>query len=162
MATLRRDRSIRSGLILLTGIALLAAAFVVHAILLETVTATWVLAGAGALLVAIGAIGLRHRLAALAHRRRAEIALFALGIVGILVAVAYLSVRYPLRFDLSSAGTYSLAEPTVTMLKRLDRPVRIVFFHDPMMRETVELYQLIAAQSPRISVEFHDPMINPA
>ncbi len=48
------------------------------------------------------------------------------------------------------------------MLKRLDRPVRIVFFHDPMMRETVELYQLIAAQSPRITVEFYDPMINPA
>ena len=72
MATLGRNRSIRSGLILLAGIALLAAALVVHAILLETVTATWVLAGAGALLAAIGAIGLRHRLAALAHRRRAE------------------------------------------------------------------------------------------
>jgi hypothetical protein len=48
------------------------------------------------------------------------------------------------------------------MLKRLDRPVHIVFFHDPMMRETVELYQLIAAKSPRISVELYDPMINPA
>ena len=162
MATLRQDRSIRSGLILLAGISLLAAALVVHAILLETVAITWVLAGAGALLAAIGAIGLRLRLAALAHRRRAEIALFALGIVGILTAIAYLSVRYPFRFDLSSTGAYSLSEPTVTMLKRLDRPVRIVFFHDPMMRETVELYQLIAAQSPRIAVEFYDPMINPA
>ena len=48
------------------------------------------------------------------------------------------------------------------MLKRLDRPVHIVFFADPMMRETVELYQLIAAQTPRVSVEFYDPMINPA
>ena len=162
MATLRRDRSVRSGLILLAGIALLLASLVLHAILLESVAATWVLAGAGALLAALGAIGLRHRLAALARRRRAEIALLALGIVGILVAIAYLSARYPFRFDLSSTGAYSLAEPTVTMLRRLDRPVRIVFFHDPMMRETVELYQLIAAQSPRISVEFYDPMINPA
>ena len=121
MATLSRARTIRSGWLLLAGIALLAAALVVHAILLEPVTATC-----------------------------------------ILLAVAYLSVRYPFRFDLSSSGAYSLAEPTVTMLKRLDRPVRIVFFHDPMMRETVELYQLIAAQTPRISVEFYDPMISPA
>ena len=162
MATLRRDRSIRSGLILLAGVALLAAALVVHAILLESVAATWLLAGAGVVLGAIGLIGLRHRLAALARRRRAEIALLTVGIVGILFAVAYLSVRYPIRFDLSSTGAYSLAEPTVTMLQRLDRPVRVVFFHDPMMRETVELYQLMAAQSPRLSVEFYDPMINPA
>ncbi len=162
MATLSRTRTIRSGWLLLAGIALLAAALAVHAILLEAVTATWVLAGAGVLLAAVGALGLRAELAALARRRRAEIALFTVGIVGLLCAVAYLSARYPLRFDLSSTGAYSLAEPTVTMLKRLDRPVRIVFFHDPMMRETVELYQLIAAQTPRISVEFYDPMISPA
>ena len=31
------------------------------------------------------------------------------------------------------------------MLKRLEKPVHITFFHDPMMRETVELYQLMAA-----------------
>jgi len=31
-----------------------------------------------------------------------------------------------------------------------------------MMRDTVELYQLIAAQTPRVSVEFYDPVINPA
>src|SRR6185295_847725 len=52
--------------------------------------------------------------------------------------------------------------PTVTMLKRLDRPVRIVFFADPMMRESGELYQLIAAQTPRVSVEFYDPLIKRA
>jgi ABC-type uncharacterized transport system involved in gliding motility auxiliary subunit len=48
------------------------------------------------------------------------------------------------------------------MLKRLNRPVHIVFFHDPMMRETVELYELIAAQTRQVTVEFYDPMINPA
>ena len=135
----------------------------VHAILLETVTATWVLAGAGR-----PARGDRRDRAEATGSPPSPIAdgprsrCFALGIVGILIAIAYLSVRYPFRFDLSSTGAYSLSEPTVTMLKRLDRPVRIVFFHDPMMRETVELYQLIAAQSPRIAVEFYDPMINPA
>src|SRR6185436_9065220 len=162
VATLSRDRSVRAGLILLAGLTLLAAALVVHAILLDLVTATRVLAGAGLLLAAVGAVGLRSELAALTRRRRAEITLFTLGIVGILVALAYLSVRYPVRFDLTSTGAYSLSEPTVTMLKRLDRPVRIVFFADPMMRETVELYQLIAGQTPRVSVEFYDPVINPA
>src|SRR5438046_10426352 len=48
------------------------------------------------------------------------------------------------------------------MLNRLDKPVHIFFFHDPMMRETVELYDLIARQNKLVTVEFYDPMINPA
>src|SRR3989441_10424253 len=48
------------------------------------------------------------------------------------------------------------------MLKRLDKPVHIVFFHDPMMRETVELYELIARQTRFVTVEFYDPMLKPA
>jgi hypothetical protein len=156
------DRSFRAGLIALTGVALLAAALALQAILLETVPATVALAAAGALLAAAGAFGLRAELAALARRRRGEIALYTLGVVGVLVALAYLSVRHPLRFDLTATGEHSLSESTVTMLERLDRPVRIVFFHDPMMRNTVELYGLIAAQTPRVTVEFYDPMVNPA
>jgi ABC-type uncharacterized transport system involved in gliding motility auxiliary subunit len=155
-------RPFRAGLVLLAGVALLAAALALHAILLEIVPWTLGLAATGTLLTATGAFLLRAELAGLVKRRRAEIALFTVGVVGVLVALAYLSVRYPLRFDLTSEGRYSLSDSTVTMLKRLDRPVRIVFFHDPMMRETVELYQLIAAQTPRVSVEFHDPTINPA
>jgi len=156
------DRSFCSGLILLAGAALLAAALALHAILLETVGWILALAGAGVLLTGVGAFRLRAELSAVVRRRRGEIALFTLGVVGVLVALAYLSLRYPFRFDLTSEGRYSLSGPTVTMLKRLDRPVRIVFFHDPMMRETVELYQLIAAQTKRVTVEFYDPLINPA
>jgi hypothetical protein len=48
------------------------------------------------------------------------------------------------------------------MLQRLEKPVHIVFFHDPLMRSTVELYELIAAQTPLVTVEFYDPMLNPA
>jgi ABC-type uncharacterized transport system involved in gliding motility auxiliary subunit len=156
------DRSFRAGLILLLGVVLLAAALAVHLVLLETVPTTVALAGAGAVLAAAGAFGLRAELAALARRRRGELALSTLGVVGVLVALAYLSVRHPFRFDLTTTGEYSLSASTVTMLKRLERPVRIVFFHDPMMRHTVELYELIAAQTPRVRVEFYDPMINPA
>ena len=156
------DRSFRSGLIVLAGVALLATALAVHAILLETVVWTVLLGAAGALLTAVGVVRLRTELRALVGRRRGEIALYTLGVVGVLIALAYLSVRYPFRFDLTAAGLYSLSEPTVKMLKRLDKPVHIVFFHDPLMRETVELYELIARQNTLVSVEFYDPMINPA
>jgi len=156
------DASFRSGLTLLIGVALLAAALAINAILLEPAVSTLVLAAAGVLLTAVGLIRLRAELASMMRRRRAEIALGTLGIVGVLIAMAYFSVRYPLRFDLTSAGLYSLSEPTITMLKLLDKPVHIVFFHDPMMRETVELYQLMAHQNKRLTVEFYDPMINPA
>jgi len=156
------DPSFRSGLTLLIGVALLAAALAVHMILLGLGVSTLVLAAAGLALTVVGVIGLRSELAAMLRRRRAEIALGTLGVVGVLMATAYLSVRFPFRFDLTSAGLYSLSEPTITMLKRLDKPVHIVFFHDPMMRETVELYQLMARQNKLLSVEFYDPMINPA
>jgi ABC-type uncharacterized transport system involved in gliding motility auxiliary subunit len=156
------DRSFRSGLILLAGLALLATALAMQAILLETVFWVVALAAAGGLLTAWGGYALRAELGALLRRRRGEIAAYTAGVAGVLVALAYLSVLYPLRFDLTEAGLYSLSEPTVTMLKRLDKPVHIVFFHDPLMRETVELYQLIASQTKRVTVEFHDPMLNPA
>jgi len=94
--------------------------------------------------------------------RRGEIALYTLGLVGVFLALAHLSVRYRSRFDLTESRRFSLSEPTVTMLSRLERPVHIVFFHDPLMRETVDLYELIAKQTPRVTVEFHDPVISPA
>src|SRR2546428_9525325 len=156
------DRSFRSGLIFLAGVALLAAATAVQAILLETVVWTVVIGAAGALLLVVGVVRLRAEFGAMVRRRRGEIALYTLGVVGVLMALAYLSVRYPFRFDLTQAGLYSLSEPTVTMLKRLDKPVHIVFFHDPLMRETVELYELIARQPSFVTVEFYDPMLKPA
>src|SRR5207245_666262 len=156
------NRSFGAGLSLLVGIALLAAALALHVILLEMVAATLIVAGAGAALTAVGAYRLRAELGSLVSRRRGEIVLFAAGIIGVLLALTYLSVRYPFRFDLTTERRFSLSAPTITMLQRLERPVHIVFFHDPMMRETVELYELIARQTPRVTVEFYDPMINPA
>ena len=142
-----------SGLILLAGFALLATAFALHMILLEAMVWMMVLAGAGTLLAVWGAVALRTELGAMVRQRRGEIVLYTLGVIGVLIALAYVSVRYPWRFDLTRAGLYSLSEQTVTMLKRLEKPVHIVFFHDPLMREAVELYELIAAQTPLVTVE---------
>src|SRR5207244_10929388 len=155
-------RSSRPGLILLSGVALLGMALAVHGILLETVVWTVVLVGAGVLLSAWGAFALRTELGEVMRRRRGEIALYTLGVVGVLIAMAYLSVLYPLRFDLTQARLYSLSSPTVTMLKRLDKPVHIVFFHHPMMRETVELSELIDRQTRLLPVGFHDPTLKHA
>jgi ABC-type uncharacterized transport system involved in gliding motility auxiliary subunit len=156
------NRSSHSGLILIAGIALLAGAAASHAILLEMATVTALLALAGLLLTAWGGFALRAEIGGMLLHRRGEIVLYTLGLIGVLIAVSYLSVRFPFRYDMTASKIYSLSEPTVQMLKRLDKPVHIVFFHDPLMRETVEIYQLMAKQTDKISVEFYDPMLNPA
>lgn len=155
-------QTFQSGLILLAGIALVATAAALHAILLEPAAWTAALAAGGLALTAWGGYRLRRELASMVRGRRGEIALNTLGVIGVLVALAYLTARFPYRLDMTEAKLYSLSEQTVTMLKRLENPVHIVFFHDPMMRETVELYELIARQTDKISVEFYDPMTNPA
>jgi ABC-type uncharacterized transport system involved in gliding motility auxiliary subunit len=156
------DGSFRRGLVLLGGLALLGTALALHAILLQPAWWTVLLAVVGAAASAGAAYALRGELGSLLRRRRVEIALETAGIVGVVVALVYLAVLHPLRFDLTEARRFSLSEATVAMLKRLPRPVHIVFFHDPMMRETVELYELIARQTPRVTVEFFDPMLQPA
>ncbi|MGH8759347.1 MAG: GldG family protein [Burkholderiales bacterium] len=156
------DHLFRSGLILLAGIALLGIAGAIHAIFLETTLWTALIAASGLGLSAWGAYALRADLGAMVRQRRGEIALYTLGVLGMLSALAYLSVLFPMRLDMTEEGRYSLSKQTVTMLKGLDKPVHITFFHDPMMRETVELYQLIARHTDKVTVEFYDPMLNPA
>ncbi|HTS53488.1 MAG TPA: GldG family protein [Burkholderiales bacterium] len=156
------DRSFRYLLILLAGIALISTAAAIHALLVEPMVWTALLGVPGAALSLWGAFALRSELGALAGKRRGEIALYTLGAIGVLLAIAYFSVRFPLRLDMTTQGLFSLSDQTKQMLKRLDKPVHITFFHDPMMRETVELYQLMAAQTDKITGEFYDPMLNPA
>ena len=159
---MERAAYVRSGLTLLAGIAILAGALVWKSITIEALLWPRLLAAAGGLLTVSGAYALRAEFGALMRQRRGELLLFTLGLVGVYLALGYFSLRYPFRFDLTQAGLHSLSKQTVTMLKRLEKPVHIVFFHDPLMRETVERYQLMAAQTHRVTVEFHDPTLNPA
>ncbi len=156
------ERSFRSEMILLLGIGLLMAAMVLQFIFYETLTITVVLAVAGAVLTVWGGYGARAELSMLLRRRRSEIALYTLGIVGIMIAIGYLSVRYPLRFDFTQAGLHSLSEDSIAVLERLEQPVHVVFFHNHLMEKTVNLYRLIATQTEMVSVEFQDPTLNPA
>lgn len=152
----------RSGLVLIAGITLLVAAAASHAILAELGTITTILAVAGIALTAWGAYVLRTELAGIFLHRRGEILLYTLGMVGVLVAIGWLSVRFPARYDLTATKIFSLSPSTVQMLKRLEKPVHVVFFNDPMMRDTVEIYQQMARETDKLTVEFYDPMLNPA
>ena len=154
--------SFRSGLVLLAGVTLVATSLAMQMVLVETAAWIVVTGVGGAVLAAAGAYALRADLAGLLRRRRGEIALYTAGMLGVLIVLAHLSLRYPFRFDMTEAGRFSLSEATITMLGKLDRPVHVVFFHDPMMRETVELYELMARQTPRVTVEFYDPVLQPA
>lgn len=156
------DQFFRSGLILLAGIALLALAGAIHVILLEGTLWTMLIAAAGLALTAWGGYALRSHLGSMFRQRRGEIVLYAAGVIGVMVAIAWLSLQFPGRLDMTAEGKYSLSEQTVTMLKRLEKPVHITFFHDPMMRETVELYELMARQTDKLTLELFDPMLNPA
>lgn len=154
--------SFRSVLLLLTGIALLAAAAAIHSIVLQNRSLTTILALLGAVLSVWGTFALRREFGSMFKARKGEIALFTLGAVSVLMAIGYLSTRFPMRFDLSEQKEHSLSKQTVNMLQHLDKPVHVAFFHDPAMRETVELYELMQKVTSKLTVEFHDPMLNPA
>jgi len=156
------DRSFRFSLVLIAGIALLALALVLRSLKVDAVAGQLLLALAGLALVAWGGYGMREELGGILKGRRGEIALFTVGAVAVLVVLAHLSMRFPLRADMTSAGLFSLSPQTIEMLDRLEKPVRVTFFHDPMMRETVELYKLMAARTDKLSVTFIDPMLNPS
>lgn len=156
------NTSFRSGIILLIGLTLLATAAALNALVIDGKVWVTLLTLVGLALSAWGAFSLRGQLGAMVSGRRGEIALYTLGLVGVLVALAYFSLRFPMRLDMTANREHSLSEQTVNMIKRIDKPVKIAFFHDPMMRETVELYQLMAAQNKLVSLELFDPMLNPA
>ncbi len=156
------NHSMRSGLILLAGIALLAGSTAVESIILKDRWFTTGVTFVGVALILWGLFSLRHEIAALFSGSKGEVTLSTLGLVGVLGAIAYLSTQFPVRFDWSTQSEHSLSPQTKTMLQRLDKPVHVVFFHDPAMRETVELYDLMAKETPKLTVELHDPMVNPA
>ncbi len=156
------EQSFRSIIVVLAGISCLVTAIALDAIILEAGIWTVLLAIAGVGLTAVGLYKLRVELAGLIRQRRGEIAVFTIGVIGVLVVVAYFSTRYTVRLDLSEGKQHSLSEQTATMLQHIENPVHIIFFHDSRMRETIERYKLVAAQNDKITVEFFDPMVNPA
>src|SRR5258706_13878864 len=122
------DNFFRSGLIIIAGVALLATAGAIHAILLEGFVWTASLAIVGFALCAWGGYSLRANLAAMVRKGRAEILLYTVGVIGIMAAIAYLSVQFPVRLDMTEEAKNSFSRQTAAMLKRLEKPVRLTSF----------------------------------
>ena len=79
-----------------------------------------------------------------------------------LIFIFLLTTLFNYRIDMTSSGKHSISEQTLAMLEKLDNPVHITFFNDPIMRETTEIYDLIANSSEKITIDYVDPMANPA
>jgi ABC-type uncharacterized transport system involved in gliding motility auxiliary subunit len=155
------ESSVRKLLIVLVGAVLLVAGLTFHAILLEAVWWNSALLIAGTLLLAWGAYTGRDDLRYLLRQRRGEIAVYSIGMIGLVCLVVMLSLHFRLRFDLSSEGRYSLSPQSIEILRRLEKPVKVTFFYDQNMRENKELLELYDDYSDKITLEFFDPTLNP-
>ncbi len=156
------ETSFRSGLMLIIGVVLLAAAAVAHSLSVNSTLLASILLVLGALVTATSLYALRGDLKLIFSPGRRGLLSSTLTVLVLLVAVSWASALYPLRLDMTANKEYSLSPQTVTMVKAVDKPVHITFFHDRGMRETVELYQLFASHNDKISIELYDPMLNPA
>lgn len=156
------ETSFRSGLLLIAGVVLLAAAAVAHSLSVNSTLLAGILLVLGGLITAVSLYTLRVDLKLIFSPGRRGLLSSTLSVLALLVALSWASALYPLRLDMTANKEYSLSPQTVTMMKAIDKPVHITFFHDRGMRETVELYQLFASQNDKISIELYDPMLNPA
>ncbi|MBN2302318.1 MAG: GldG family protein [Lentisphaerae bacterium] len=83
----------------------------------------------------------------------------------VLVMVNYLSSRYYMRWDISSAGFYRLSDKTKALLRSLDCEVEVIaFFHKKHdlfddIRNLLKEYEYAAAEIPNLdlTVRFIDP-----
>jgi len=156
------ENSLRYGLFLIAGVLLLAASLFASALIVNSSYVSVLL-----LIVGLGFTGfslyhLRDDLLLLLRGQRGELMLMTVGMLFLFAAVAWVSSLYAARLDMTAAREHSLAPQTIHMLKSIEKPVHITFFHDRGMRETVELYQQIVEQNDKMTIEFFDPLLNPS
>ncbi len=75
------------------------------------------------------------------------------------------ALRFPARIDLTSGAVYSISPQTLAVIDRLSKPVTITFFYDTRsraMQDAKYLLEQYAAASPAITLETHDPTLEPA
>ena len=92
----------------------------------------------------------------------AYMAAYIIVIVAVLAAVNFLANRYSKAYDSTKNKQYSLSEQTVKIAKELKAPIKLVYFGSTDSfggaRDTLDRY---AALSPKISVEYVDPVKKP-
>jgi ABC-type uncharacterized transport system involved in gliding motility auxiliary subunit len=123
--------------------------------------------GAGLLLAALQVALRWDRVVARLGRRQMKygtnMAVLLLGALAILGLVNYLVVRNSKRWDLTKGQRYSLSDQSKKILAGLKDDVKIVYFQRSAEmeggRERLREYE---AASPRVKVEYVDPLKNPA
>jgi ABC-type uncharacterized transport system involved in gliding motility auxiliary subunit len=116
----------------------------------------------GLALVLVYTLGQWREIVAYFRRRNTRYGAIAivsiLTVLGILVAVNYLSVRQNKRWDLTSNQQYSLSDQTVKLLRGLTSPVKFIVFEKPEnvgnFKPRLDEY---AYQSKQVNVEYIDP-----
>src|SRR5688572_2628368 len=120
----------------------------------------------GLALVVLYTIGQWREIAANFRQRNARYgALAGVGVIvvlGILVAVNYLSTRRSARWDLRANRQYSLSEQTVKLVQGLTGPIKFTMFDQPenfdRFRPRLESYK---HNSSQVQVEYVDAIKNP-
>ena len=120
----------------------------------------------GLALVLLYTLGQWREIAAYFRQRNARYgALAGFGVIvvlGILVAVNYLSNRRNTRWDLTANKQYSLSEQTVKLTQGLKSPVKFTLFEQPenfdRFRPRLESYKYASSQ---VQVEYVDALKNP-
>ena len=116
----------------------------------------------GLALVLLYTIGQWREIVAFFRRRNARYGAIAsvsvLVVLGILVAVNYVSVKQNKRWDLTSNRQYTLSEQTVKLLRELKTPVKFVVFETDAEVDRIRVrMNEYAYQSGQVSVEYIDP-----
>ena len=89
-------------------------------------------------------------------------AVLVLVVLGILVALNYLAQRHPLRVDLTKNKRYSLSDQTRKVVQALKEDLSIVYFQRSAdLGPGEDRMKQYAALSPRIKLEFVDPLKSP-
>ncbi|HVZ19782.1 MAG TPA: Gldg family protein [Vicinamibacterales bacterium] len=119
------------------------------------------LAYAGLALVLIYTLGQWREIAEYFRNRQARYGAVAgasvLIVLGILIAVNYLSTQKNKRWDLTANKQYSLSDQTVKLLKSLTAPVKIMVFDKPDQFDTFHGHlDAYAYESPKVTVEYID------
>jgi ABC-type uncharacterized transport system involved in gliding motility auxiliary subunit len=144
------------------GMALVFAALAVRVFKPEwnqyAVYASWT----GLALVLLYTIGQWREIAAFFRRRNARYGAIAsvsvLVVLGILIAVNYVSAQQNKRWDLTSNRQYTLSEQTVKLLRELTTPVKFVVFETDAEVDRIRVrLNEYAYQSGQVSVEYIDP-----
>jgi len=90
-------------------------------------------------------------------------AVLVMVVLGILGAANYLVVRHPKRFDLTKDQRYSLSDQTRKVVAGLKDDVKITYFQRQRdMARGQDRLKEYQALSPRLKVEFVDPVQSPA